>query len=87
LSMCHLSTNIAIAHPSHIPYAVCERGMIVMKSREAWRFLHLRAAQLYEEGDVRRALRLMDQINRAQAEAFRRENAKNEQTEKSVSTR
>ena len=84
---CQLSTNIAIAHPSHILYAVCERGMILMKSHEAWRFLHLRAEQLFDEGDVRGALRLMKFINQAQAEAFRRETIKNEQTEKSVSTR
>lgn len=59
-----------------------------MNQREPWRFFSLRAAQLFEEGDVNGALKLMRHINRAQLKAFRREaRSKNEQTEKSVSTR
>jgi len=38
--------------------------------QEEWRFLRNRAEQLYEEGDTRRALRLMRRINLQQEEAF-----------------
>lgn len=42
-----------------------------MQNRESWRFLRLRAEQLYEEGEVRLALRLMRDINRQQVLTFR----------------
>lgn len=38
--------------------------------QEEWRFLRKRAEQLYEEGDLRRALRLMRRINLQQEAAF-----------------
>lgn len=41
-----------------------------MQNREPWRFLRQRAEQLYEEGEVKLALRLMRDINRQQARSF-----------------
>lgn len=41
------------------------------QSREEWRFMRKRAEQLYEEGEVRCALRMMARINLAQENAFR----------------
>lgn len=42
------------------------------QNHEVWRFMRRRAEQLYEEGEVRRALRLMRRINQAQTGAFKR---------------
>ena len=36
------------------------------EKNENWRFLQLRAAQLFEEDDVQGALRLMEEINQEQ---------------------
>ena len=52
--------------------------------REEWRFMRLRAQQLYEEGEVRKALRMMWLINEEQEEWFR---AKTDEEKKIVSTR
>ena len=41
-----------------------------MQNREPWRFLRQRAEQLYEEGQVKLALRLIRDINRQQARCF-----------------
>ena len=35
-----------------------------------WRFMRLRAEQLYEEGEVKRSLRIMRLINREQEARF-----------------
>lgn len=40
------------------------------QNREEWRFMRKRAEQLYEEGEVRCALRMMARINLAQEKAF-----------------
>ncbi len=53
-----------------------------MQNREPWRFLRQRAEQLYEEGEVKLALRLMRDINRQQARSFEEE----EKEKKIVST-
>ena len=39
----------------------------MFEKRDEWRFLELRAAQLFEEGNVKAALKLMKTINREQA--------------------
>ena len=39
-------------------------------SREQWRFMALRAAQLFEEGECEKSLRLMRLINREQEKRF-----------------
>ena len=39
-------------------------------SREQWRFMALRAAQLFEEGECEKALKLMRLINREQEKRF-----------------
>ena len=39
-------------------------------TREKWRFMRTRAQQLFEEGDVKRSLRLMRLINVEQVERF-----------------
>ena len=39
----------------------------MFEKRDEWCFLRLRAAQLFEEGNVKAALRLMKTINREQA--------------------
>ena len=41
-------------------------GMHMHEKNENWRFLQLRAAQLFEEDDVQGALRLMETINQEQ---------------------
>lgn len=41
-------------------------GMHMHEKNENWRFLQLRAAQLFEEDDVQGALRLMEEINQEQ---------------------
>jgi len=41
-------------------------------TREKWRFMRTRAQQLYEEGDVKRSLRLMRLINAEQEERFQK---------------
>lgn len=41
-----------------------------MQNQESWRFLRQRAEQLYKEGELRLALRLMRDINRQQTHAF-----------------
>ncbi|MBP3644998.1 MAG: hypothetical protein J6K55_01050 [Clostridia bacterium] len=48
---------------------------------EEWLFLQLRAAQLYDEGDLDAALMLMRRINRCQAALFAENEAEYEQTE------
>ena len=54
-------------------------GMI--QKRDEWCFLRLRAAQLFEEGDVRGALALAEEIHQSQLERFEMEEEKYEQTE------
>ena len=58
------------------------------QNREVWRFMRKRAEQLYEEGEMRRALRLMRRINQVQEEAFKRpaENSIADDGNKIVST-
>jgi len=51
------------------------------ETREEWRFVQLRAAQLYEEGDVKAALRLMRCINLEQLCRFEQTETEYEQTE------
>ena len=41
-------------------------GRNMAEKRDEWCFLRLRAAQLFEEGDVKAALRLMRTINQEQ---------------------
>jgi len=41
-------------------------GRNMFEKRDEWRFLQLRAAQLFEEGNVKAALKLMKTINREQ---------------------
>ena len=53
----------------------------MVEMREEWRFLHLRAAQLFEEGDVKAALRLLKRINEEQIRLFDKTEEKYEQTE------
>lgn len=48
---------------------------------EEWRFLQLRAAQLFDEGETNAALRLMKRINQYQAALFEQAEAEYEQTE------
>lgn len=55
-------------------------------SREQWRFMALRAAQLFEEGECEKALRLMRLINREQEKRFCAQSVDGEQ-KKIVSTR
>ena len=57
-------------------------------NREKWRFMRDRAQQLFEEGDVKRSLRLMRLINAEQEERFARCMAEEEETmvKKIVST-
>jgi len=56
------------------------------RSCEGWRFMRKRAEQMYEEGDVRRALWLMRRINQKQEEAFCRAAKQEEEENKIVST-
>lgn len=55
--------------------------------RDEWHFLRTRAAQLYQEGDVRGALRMMRTINRLQSEKFKQLTMENVNEPKIVSTR
>ena len=55
-------------------------GRKMVEMREEWQFLQLRAAQLFEEGEVKKALRLMRTINAAQLCRFEQED-EYEQTE------
>jgi len=55
-------------------------------TREKWRFMRTRAQQLYEEGDVKRSLRLMRLINDEQAERFLQQLEEEREDEKIVST-
>lgn len=50
---------------------------------EEWRFVQLRAAQLFEEGDTQGALQLLDGLHEEQAKRFAEasEAEKNEQKE------
>lgn len=41
-------------------------GRNMFEKQDVWCFLRLRAAQLYEEGDVKAALKLMKTINQEQ---------------------
>ena len=52
----------------------------MVEMREEWQFLQLRAAQLFEEGEVKKALRLMRTINAEQLCRFEQED-EYEQTE------
>ena len=56
------------------------------EKRDEWSFLRLRAAQLYEEGDAKAALRLMKRINREQVRLLEQENGANVNEPKIVST-
>ena len=53
----------------------------MFEKRDEWCFLRLRAAQLYEEGDVKAALRLMKSINLEQAKKLEETAAKCERIE------
>ena len=53
----------------------------MIQKRDEWCFLRLRAAQLFEEGDVRGALALAEEIHQSQLERFEMEEEKYEQTE------
>lgn len=68
---------------------VSKEGENVKQNSDSWRFMRLRAQQLYEEGDTRRSLRMMRLINREQEARFEallnREEGKQEH--KFVSTR
>ena len=55
--------------------------------RDEWHFLRTRAAQLYQEGDVRGALRMMRILNRLQSDKFRKLTEENVNESKNVSTR
>ena len=57
-------------------------------NHEMWRFMRKRAEQLYEEGEVKRSLRLMRRINQEQAEAFHagEQEERTEKSDKIVST-
>ena len=57
------------------------------KHRDDWRFLRERSAQLYQEGDVRGALRMMRTLNRLQCEKFKQLTEENVNEPKIVSTR
>lgn len=54
--------------------------------REEWRFMRMRAEQLYEEGETAKALRMMRLINREQEKWFQRISEEDTQ-KKIVSTR
>lgn len=56
------------------------------QKREEWMFVQLRAAQLFEEGKVRQALRLMKTLNQEQQLIFERRMAANMNESKIVST-
>ena len=58
----------------------------MMDPREQWRFMALRAAQLFEEGECEKALKMMRLINREQEKRFHRLMRDNE-PKKIVSTR
>ena len=53
----------------------------MFEKRDEWCFLRLRAAQLYEEGNVKAALKLMRTINREQARILDENAAKYERIE------
>lgn len=57
------------------------------KHRDEWRFLRARAAQLYQEGNVRGALRMMRTLNRLQCEKFQQYTEENVNEPEIVSTR
>lgn len=61
-------------------------GGSMKEYRDEWHFLRARAAQLFEEGDVRGSLRLMRTLNRLQCEAFHKLMAENMNEPKIVST-
>ena len=46
-------------------------GRNMFEKRDEWCFLRLRAAQLFEEGNVKAALKLMKTINREQTRMLR----------------
>ena len=52
-----------------------------------WRFMRLRAEQLYEEGEVQKALRMMRLINREQQRQFEKTLQDEKDHQKIVSTR
>ena len=53
----------------------------MFEMRKEWQFVQLRAAQLYEEGNVKGALKLMRCINLEQIRRFEQAEAEYEQTE------
>ncbi len=53
----------------------------MFEKRDEWCFLRLRAAQLYDEGDVKAALKLMRTINREQARKLDETKSKYERIE------
>ena len=59
----------------------------MQEKHEEWRFMRRRAEQLFEEGDVKRSLRMMRLINRRQQEAFDEKRKQKRTNCKIVSTR
>ena len=53
----------------------------MFEKRDEWCFLRLRAAQLFEEGNVKAALRLMKTINQEQTKRLRKMQEKCERIE------
>ena len=45
----------------------------MMPNSNPWRFMRLRAEQLYEEGEMKKALRLMSLINHEQQMQFEKQ--------------
>ena len=59
----------------------------MQEKHEEWRFMRRRAEQLFEEGDVKRSLRMMRLINRRQQEVFDEKRKQKRTNCKIVSTR
>ena len=53
----------------------------MFEKRDEWRFLQLRAAQLFEEGNVKAALKLMRSINLEQSKRLAEQKDKCERIE------
>lgn len=53
----------------------------MFEKRDEWCFLRLRAAQLFEEGNVKAALKLMKSINQEQVKRLQDEEPKYERIE------
>ena len=56
-------------------------GRNMFEKQDEWSFLRLRAAQLFEEGDTKAALRLMKTINAEQARRLNENKTKCERIE------